>query len=91
MQNYQNYRIVFIDDASTDDTGQEIKYYMKMQSKIPVQKYRIVINEKNEGSSSNIKKAADKYCNSDEIIMIVDGDDELIGRQVLKLYNAVYQ
>jgi glycosyltransferase involved in cell wall biosynthesis len=36
MQNYQNYRIVFIDDASTDDTGQEIKYYMKMQSKIPV-------------------------------------------------------
>lgn len=23
--------------------------------------------------------------------MIVDGDDELIGRQVLKLYNAVFQ
>ena len=23
--------------------------------------------------------------------MIIDGDDELIGRQVLKLYNAVFQ
>lgn len=44
MQNYQNYRIVFIDDASTDDTGQEIEYFMKMQTKIPPEKYRIVIN-----------------------------------------------
>jgi glycosyltransferase involved in cell wall biosynthesis len=35
MQNYQNYRIVFIDDASTDDTGQEVQYFMKMQTKIP--------------------------------------------------------
>ena len=91
MQNYQNYRVIFIDDASTDDTGEEVQYFMKMQTKIPPQRYRIVINEKNEGSSSNIKKAAEKYCANDEIMIIVDGDDELIGRQVLKLYNAVYQ
>jgi hypothetical protein len=39
----------------------------------------------------NIRTAAFDNCKPNEILMIVDGDDELIGRQVLKLFNAVYQ
>ena len=32
-----------------------------------------------------------KYCCEDSILVIVDGDDELLGRNFLKTLNAVYQ
>jgi hypothetical protein len=35
--------------------------------------------------------AAHQYCNSGEIMVFLDGDDALIGRQVFSLLNAVYQ
>lgn len=32
-----------------------------------------------------------KYCDYGQVFMIVDGDDELIGRQAFKVVNALYQ
>ncbi len=31
-----------------------------------------------------------KYCGNDDIVIIIDGDDKIIGRQGLKLLNSVY-
>jgi hypothetical protein len=39
----------------------------------------------------NVRFAANNYCKPNDIFMIVDGDDELVGRQVLKLFNANFQ
>jgi hypothetical protein len=39
----------------------------------------------------NLRTAAKEHCRPEEIFLIVDGDDELVGRQVLKLFNAVFQ
>lgn len=39
----------------------------------------------------NIYRAAHQFCQPHEIFMIIDGDDELIGTQILKLYNALFQ
>jgi hypothetical protein len=39
----------------------------------------------------NLRYAAQNFCSPTDIFMIVDGDDELIGKQVLKLFNAVFQ
>ena len=39
----------------------------------------------------NIRFAAFNFCKPQDIFMIVDGDDELLGRQVLKLFNALFQ
>ncbi len=39
----------------------------------------------------NYYYAVHKYCDFNQIFYVVDGDDELVGTQVLKLYNAVYQ
>jgi hypothetical protein len=39
----------------------------------------------------NLRTAAQQYCRPSDIYLIVDGDDELLGRQVLKLFNAVFQ
>lgn len=58
MQNYKNYRIVVIDDASTDGTGKEIQEYFEMQNKIDTSNYVVIQNKENQGSSKNIRKAA---------------------------------
>jgi hypothetical protein len=39
----------------------------------------------------NLRFAAVSFCKPDDIFVIVDGDDELLGRQVLKLFNAKFQ
>lgn len=39
----------------------------------------------------NLRKAALEYCQPKEIFLVVDGDDFLLGRQVLKLFNANFQ
>ena len=39
----------------------------------------------------NLRMAAKQYCKPKDIYLIVDGDDELLGRQVLKLFNAGFQ
>lgn len=39
----------------------------------------------------NIFTAVSNYCKDNDIVVLVDGDDELIGRYVFKLLNAVYQ
>jgi len=38
----------------------------------------------------NIYEAVHNHCQNGEIVGIVDGDDSLNGRQVLKLFNALY-
>jgi hypothetical protein len=54
-------------------------------------KYVIINNEKNKGNCANIHMVAHNYCNQGEIMVLLDGDDALIGRQVFSLLNAVYQ
>jgi glycosyltransferase involved in cell wall biosynthesis len=39
MQNYSNYHIVFIDDASTDGTGTEVFNFLKKQKIVPRDRY----------------------------------------------------
>lgn len=35
--------------------------------------------------------AAQKYCQPKDIMIIVDGDDQLVGKQVFKLFNSAFQ
>ena len=42
------------------------------------------------GHMANIYYSVKKYFKKGEILMVVDGDDELVGRQVLPLLNAHY-
>ena len=39
----------------------------------------------------NVLYAAKTFCNPDDIFIVLDGDDELLGKQVLKLFNSVFQ
>jgi hypothetical protein len=39
----------------------------------------------------SIRKAAKEYCSIDDILIIIDGDDQLLGKQVFKLFNQAFQ
>lgn len=38
----------------------------------------------------NLRRAAMEFCKSEEIFLIVDGDDELLGKQVLKIFRSFF-
>ena len=91
MQNYTNYHIIVFNDGSTDNTGKLIEDYLKDQSRLPSSKYQIIHNPQQLYAMANLRDAAMNYCKEEEIFFVVDGDDELIGRQVFKLFNSIYQ
>jgi glycosyltransferase involved in cell wall biosynthesis len=89
-QNYQNYKIVIIDDASDDGTGELIQIFLK-NSKFPPERYSLIHNKKRLSAVPNIYNAIKNYCSKDDIAVLVSGDDELLGKLVFKILNVVYQ
>ena len=49
------------------------------------------INDQNKKAMYNIYNGIHSYCPDGEVVGLIDGDDSLLGRKVLQLYNAVYQ
>ena len=86
-QKYDNYRVLYTNDASTDRTGELVEAYVKEHGL----KDRITVfhNEKNRGSFYNIYQMVHR-CKKSDIICIVDGDDYLIHDHVLDLVNRTY-
>lgn len=89
MQDYQKYHVVYIDDNSPQKTGQFVKSYID-ENQIPEGRIKIVVNSYSKKALENIYEGVYQHCREGEIIGLIDGDDSLNGRLVLKLYNAVY-
>ena len=86
-QNYKNFRVIYIDDASNDDTGLKVE---KIVAASPLkEKVCIIHNEQNKGALANLYDAI-HTCKKEEIIVTVDGDDFLAHEQVLTKLNKVY-
>jgi hypothetical protein len=51
----------------------------------------LVKNNKSQKALGNIFYATHKYCDFGEVQVLLDSDDEFVGRQVLKVLNALYQ
>jgi hypothetical protein len=59
---------------------------MKLKNKI-----NIIHSLQHVGILANIHMYIKKYCGIDDIVMIVDGDDSLIGTQMFKVINKIYE
>ncbi len=86
-QNHNNFHVIYIDDCSTDGTGDKVKQYITKHNL----KNRITFiqNKQRHGALANLYHAIHN-CNDNDIIVTVDGDDWLFDNQVLNKLNKVY-
>ena len=89
-QKYSNYRILYIDDASPDNTAKFVEEYVSKLN-LPEGKFTLIRNEKNLKALENIYYASHNFCKDHELFMIMDGDDYLIGDYVFQSYNLHFQ
>jgi glycosyltransferase involved in cell wall biosynthesis len=81
-QDYDNFEVIFIDDASTD-SNKDFVPPAGLQA-------RIIRNKKRKGAACNLYHAITQYCHTDDIVVCVDGDDALAGHNVLSTINQRY-
>jgi len=88
MQQYENYRIIYIDDASNDKTADIVEMYAKEKNQL--HRFTIIQNKKNRGTLANHYSAV-HTCQDHEIVVHLDGDDFFKHKNVLKKVNNTYQ
>lgn len=86
-QEYNEYRVIYIDDNSKDATYEKVKKYVKDHN----QEHRtnLIRNEKNKGALLNLYNAIHS-CKNNEIIVTLDGDDWFPHEFVLFKLNECY-
>ncbi len=78
-QKYENFRIIYIDDASTDSTT----------DLIPKEQITLVQHRQNRGAMRNLYETIHTL-KDEEIVVTVDGDDWLAHPYVLQILNRAY-
>lgn len=87
MQNYSNYRVIYIDDVSTDGTADMVESFVREKGE--ESRFTLIRNTVRKGGLRNLYEAV-SLCADDEIVVNVDGDDWLSNARVLKILNKVY-
>ncbi len=87
-QKYNNYRIIYIDDCSPDNTGNLVENYIFNHDQL----YRctLIKNEQRCLKMANMYKAI-YSCKNDEIVIMLDGDDCFAHENVIARMNQEYQ
>lgn len=87
-QNYPNYRVIFVNDCSSDKTLEIVKETISMHQA----EDRVVIldNKERKLGLRNYYEAIVDFTNDEEIIVALDGDDFLANKHVLSTLNKVY-
>lgn len=86
---YSNLRVVITDDASDDGTFELISQWVQRHGQGI--DFVLLRNEKRMTVAPNIFRAVHSHCQPDAIVVVIDGDDELLGRLPLKVFNHVYR
>ncbi len=87
MQQYEHYRVIYIDDCSPDGTYELVKRYVsECQYK---DRITLLKNKERRGALANHFKAV-HMCENHEIIVTLDGDDWFAHERVLDRVNEAY-
>lgn len=86
-QTYRNYDVVYIDDCSSDGTGNLVRTYVEAHR---AQEFVTLIkNKKRVGALANIYNIV-HACKNSDVIILLDGDDWLAHENVLLKLNELY-
>lgn len=88
MQQYTHYRVIYIDDCSTDGTYELVRTYIKKCG----QEHRVTLihNEQRKGALENLYDAI-HTCPNQAIVVTIDGDDWTKHEMVFAKINEVYK
>ncbi|HEV2600736.1 MAG TPA: glycosyltransferase family 2 protein [Candidatus Babeliales bacterium] len=86
-QEYDAYRVIYIDDYSPDGTAQLVQEYIDNHPE--GHRVTLIKGHERRGAHANIYRAI-TACKNHEIVIIVDGDDWLSHSRVLKTINQYY-
>jgi len=89
-QNYSSFRILYIDDASTDGTFEKANALARQFSPRSYEKVTFLRNKVRKGSLACLYDAIHNHCQNHEIVLVVDGADFLAHENVLTKLNKVY-
>jgi len=86
-QNYSNFRLIIVDDCSTDGNDQVIQDYIDEHHL--TKKVTFIRNTKRRRKLFNLYRVL-YACDDNEIVLMVDGDDFLADSEVFSKINALY-
>ncbi len=86
-QQYSNYRVIYIDDASSDETYQRAYDLIRQYHK--ENQVTLIRNPENHKALYNLYYAIHS-ASSEEIVVLLDGDDWFAHTKVLPLLNQYY-
>lgn len=90
-QDYDNYQVLMINDASTDNTAQVIQETLNQLPTDIAAKFHCQTNTQNRGAVANQVAAFRSLSNPDSVVMIIDGDDSLVNdNTIFQYYNSIY-
>ena len=90
QQDYPNYKMVIIDDCSTDKTLEAIYKALDDLPGCASQNFSVIENDVNLGAVRNQITAIENHC-GDDIVMLLDGDDWLVNDPtIFHKYNNLY-
>lgn len=88
QQDYTNYKMVIIDDCSTDNTVAVARSTITSLPESIQDRFTVHVNDSNVGAVCNQIKVAETYTG---IIMLLDGDDWLVNDPtIFDMYNNIY-
>lgn len=87
-QKYNNYRVIYINDRSSDGTGELVGEYIQQAGM--ADRFTFINNTERHGALANLYRAIHS-CDNNEIIITCDGDDWFETDQVLARVNQAYQ
>lgn len=87
LQDYETYRIIYVNDASTDNSLDILNEIIETHHEIDIQ---LITNKKRLGPAYS-RFIGCQYTNDDEICVFLDGDDTLYSKDVLRIISEVYQ
>jgi len=86
-QKYDNFRVIYINDASTDGTSSQVDQLIHSWGKN--HQIEVIDNLANQGAMENIYRST-SLCDPNEIVLVLDGDDWLAHDRVIEKLNEVY-
>jgi glycosyltransferase involved in cell wall biosynthesis len=87
-QNYENFRVIIVDDCSTDNNVEVIQAFI--DDNCLADRVTFIKNDKRHRKLFNLYHVL-YQCNDDEIVFMVDGDDSIAHSDVFARINNVYE